>query len=375
MADAASFEQIRIAHWNVNSDRRIQNKGRFYTTYASVYGVETRWPRIASVLDSLSAEKDVISLFEVDQTEMLPRIAVYWNAKDKDGWQWHYEPYNLDEGCMVYVLAWRGCVDVKFDVDPHFALTTSGKFLTGEQRATMSKTEQIAHGLDQQFEKSIVGYVLRAKSSPGKVLELWQMHLGLSNLHRELACAKIANFISARRKACPDVPIMLAGDDNGFDLGDPTVQYNAKMRQMLFHSSATHGDATPFEAPVYYSTVSLAVRDTTDEGLSSFRAFDFDIARFLTPEDKVEEDALLDDPEGMRALHRRVISRENAKLKLTCIGMDEHFKHWTIPDIRYSVVMDEAYVWAERTKALVEAELLEHYDASDHASDENFISR
>lgn len=360
MADASTHDAdavVRIAHWNVNSDRRIQDKGRFFATYGSVYGMDARWPRIASVLDELCAENDVLSLFEVDQNEMLPRIAVYLNAKDKDGWLWNYTWYNQDKGCMVYILAWRDSVDVTFDTDPRFALTTSGKFLTDEQRVTTDRAEQIAHGLDQQFEKSIVGYVLRSKLAPSKAVELWQMHLGLSNRHRELACAKIAEFFSARRKARPDVPIMLAGDDNGFDMADPTVQYNALMRRELYK----------FEPPVFYSTESLALHETTGRGLSSFRAFDFDITRFLTSDDKAEEEAFLNDPEGMRALHQRVIARENAKLKSTRIGMDEHFMHWTIPDIRYSVVMDEAYVWAERTKVLVEAKLQEHYDASDHA--------
>lgn len=393
-----------IGHWNMCSSPCFQPGGRYFRTYGSELSVGARWAKIVEILDKLCAEMDVLSLLEIEQTEMLPRLVAYFAERHRGDWSFRWVPYadagNADSS-FVYGLAWFSGPDdspvVSVESLGRRALTTSGTFLTPEQRAILSLDEQRAHNLNRPSPSSVVGYAItttRNESQTPRRMELWQMHPGTDNRHKELAFAMMLDIVRDRLDSAAAAAaaagsgsrpvVMLAGDDNGFDKDCVTPKYNDTMRHALRDDSLERiREYSILRKHVTCSTDDLIAR-SQGSYLASFCAFHPDCAGwYMTADERAEEERLLlDDPDCagqcVRTLHERVIERANDErfgprevrsrgfIRTPRCAESEfrELRHSLYPSVQYTLVLDEAYLW---NASMYCALWTEAWGASDHA--------
>jgi endonuclease/exonuclease/phosphatase family metal-dependent hydrolase len=338
----------RIFSWNINTDRRISGQ---YRAYEPVYGVEARWPRIETVLARATETHDIVSLCEVGRKDLAPLLCRFFADR---GWMFVCSPYCNDPFSFLFVMAWNPAAWRLSGFD-HLALTEDGKHPTADELATLPKPERTRRFLESDFPKSVPQFRFASVAEAWEEeFQVWQIHLGLSNAHRVLACRKLAGDLPQ------PLPVVMIGDWNCFDMTPGAFPaYLAAMFDELRPACS------------YFSPSDLPA----DAEAWSLRAYDFDIRWRMTPDHIAEEKALLDSGDGdaLRSFHARVIEELNAAYRELHASQPEPvragvpglFEH-RVPtdDIRKSVVMDMAVA---KGVELCETELLplEHSE-SDH---------
>lgn len=183
-----------------------------------VFRPTVRFPSIRSRLEWAVRERgvNVFNLVDVERGYLLDTLVSFFESEIM-GWKTVVAPYNELPTCPVYLLA----VDPKavhLGARTRIPLTLTGRFIANEDRARLELVDQVAHGLDYAEERSahsvIVQSALIAQSEP---VELWQVHLGDTDVHREFVGYHLHDLVKKRVIACCalDVtphPLLLAGD-------------------------------------------------------------------------------------------------------------------------------------------------------------------
>lgn len=166
-----------------------------------------------------------------------------------------------------YVFAYDPSLYECMNVEQMY-LTLSGG--PTENREQLSKEELFRQHLDAAFERSCQ-FIKFIKTDSGEEFFVGNVHLDLSNKHRE-----VASNMLCERVAGIDKPMMLVGDFNQFDarIPEPVIF----MDQVEIYKR--HG-------------FTWASEDLLSKGMkATFVAFPYDINRFLTKEDFIEYDRL-----------------------------------------------------------------------------------
>lgn len=287
------------------------------------------WPKIKAILDRMCQTMDVLSIVEIDQTEMLPRLLSYFDEHPL-AWNIHWVPYSDDADSQVFFLA---CCTTEYGVSA-------------------------VEPLGRRASPAAVGHVITTTRNDTETpvrMDLWQIQPGTEALDVESACVAVVDILEERRidGSRNDTPVMFT-----LSWSVNTDEYPKTIRRC----------GRPFRC----STEDLIARQHGNT-LSSFKAFPPDCAGMLmTDDERAEEERLLDDPRGLRALHERVIDRADAERfrpwqrfgpwHRDIERTNPALRHAGYPGVEYGIVQDEAYIFNAGLKGPVYADMMCHLE-------------
>ncbi len=327
-------QSIKLVTFNINDDRRLEGPiGDIFPELKR----NLRAKKFKKFIDDTvynHGRNCIFNFVEILPTNMLPYFETMFYAI---GYKTSVKKYCSDSKSFSFLLAWNPAeYDVTFSEQVYF--TKSGNPLSDEQRQTLSKDEIKKECMGAEFEKSMPVYYIKQKSGSRKFF-LGQFHCGLTNEHKKQVSARLNEYATS---ISTEIPFVVAGDWNCFDSESKTSQYYKGMFDEISDFS-------------YMSTFDLINKGVT----STFKSFDYDMLRFMTPEQKSKFNTKLSKYESkpsdelkaeIREFLSKIISDANEKYQSELsqhreIGISDMFSHPLPQHVSESLIMDMVVGW------------------------------
>lgn len=263
-AEAEAEDSITIFHLNVNDDRRPWVGG----PYEHVYGHLRFKNRFEAIMKRIrDVDADVVSLCEAG-SDAVEQLSVALVAL---GYACDISAYCYNDRAFIYLMAVK---NAKLEAVKlaHVFFTKTGAPMHSTLRS-MPREWVMEHNLHTEYEKSMPVFLISEAGGGRRIAVVAQVHVGLANEHRIAASRIIRETLTLYAKGT-GLPAYALGDWNPFDARDPFPGYLAEQ----FDALGAH----------WYSLWDL---DSSES--STFHAYPFDVARFMSAEQREEEKRLL----------------------------------------------------------------------------------
>lgn len=323
---------IKIITYNINDDRRIDGPIGDIFPELKKKSRAILFKHFIKNEISRQGRNCIFNFVEILPTSMLPQ---FQNIFHLNGYTTSFKSYCSDSKSYCFLLAWDPTeYETKFVEQIYF--TESRNQCTDEQRISLSKEDLKKECMGLEFERSMPIYYIKQKFGTRQIF-LGQFHCGSQNEHKKKVCNRLNEYVLGNPIK---IPFVVAGDWNCFDSDKKTSEYNKEM----------FDEITDFS---YISTF-----DLINQGITyTFRSYDYDMLRYMTPEQKLDFNNKLKEYESnpsenlkfsIREFLQELIEKKNDATKYDyskTIGVENLFSHKPPAHISKSLITDMVVGW------------------------------